>query len=111
MSSNTLPIMSPVRHAPVRAAENLTAEATATADGDGIEHMTAAAPASALGLFPSPSPALSGAVGTFGLSAPAAQRETETNHEISDNPIGETTTDSTVVASSASVSTAGKAIT
>jgi hypothetical protein len=75
MSSNTLPSMSPVRHAPVRAAENLTeATATATADGDSIELITAAAPASSSGLFPSPSPALSGAVGTFGLSAPAAQR-------------------------------------
>jgi hypothetical protein len=71
MSSNTLPSLSPVRLAPVRAAENLTTTATATADGDSIEQMTAAAPASSSGLFPSPSPALSGAVGTFGLSAPA----------------------------------------
>jgi hypothetical protein len=103
--------MSPVRHAPVRAAENLTATATATADEGSIEHMTAGAPASSSGLFLSPSPGLSGTVGIFGLSAPAGQRETETKHENSDNPIGATTTASTVVASSASVATAGKAIT
>jgi hypothetical protein len=102
--------MSPVRHEPVRA-ENLTATATATADGDSIQRMTAAAPASSSGLFPSPSPALAGAIETFGLSAPAAQRETETKHENSDNPIGATTTASTVVESSASVATAGKVIT
>jgi hypothetical protein len=111
MSSNTLPSMSTVRHAPVRAPENLPATATAIADGDSIDHMTAAAPASSSGLLPSPSPALSGAVGTFGLSAPAAQRKTETKHENSDNPVGATTTASTFVASSASVATAGTAIT
>jgi hypothetical protein len=89
----------------------LTETATATVEGDIIEHMTADAPASSSGLLPSPSPALSGAVGTFGLSAPAAQRKNETKHENSDNPIGATTTASTVVSSSDSVTTAGKAIT